>query len=322
MMDIGNLTGRRADLCCFAPFLTRVIVCIEPSKLVILSLDSRACRAIFPSHISYHFAQLNMSTRQFIRTLVQLCSCINTTAYIGITVGNGSLPVPYWLIIQHLTGLSTAVYLSQQTPHHLQLHFVLAQNQERLTGLSLRNMADAKVLTNLFLALIVLTSTILILMVAYLAVRLINRHKKKACQQPAHEPTLLDVESGRESRLSHRLSRQQIQKEHYEDLQQRYSSVPPSPSIELLPEIKTSSSDERASEWLERGVADEGINVVQGDLGQKKPEMQQAMVVRPKKQLRWDWRDGKLDNGGVPLKPRVIERIDKDGMACREYRTE
>ncbi|KAH6879223.1 hypothetical protein BKA58DRAFT_409519 [Alternaria rosae] len=177
-------------------------------------------------------------------------------------------------------------------------------------------------LTDLFLALIALTSTILILMLAYLAIRLTNQNKKKTSRQPTFKPALLDLESGRESRLSHRLSRQQIQQEHYEDLQQRYSSVPPSPSIELLPEIKTSASDDRASEWLECGVTDEGINVVHGDLGQKKPEIQQAMVVRPKKQLRWEWRDEKVDSGAVPKKSRVIERTDKDGIVCGEYRTE
>lgn len=211
----------------------------------------------------------------------------------------------------HLTGLSTAVYLSHQA---------LAQTD--IFSVGMLNMANTSLLTNLFLALIVLISTILILALVYLAIRLINRNKKKTSRQPTLEPALLDLEPGRESRLSHHLSRQQIQQEHYEDPQQRYSSVPPSPSIELLPEIKTSASDDRASEWLGRGVTDEGINVVHGDLGQKKPETQQAMVARPKKQLRWEWRDEKVDSGAVPKKSRVIERTDKDGIACREYRTE
>jgi hypothetical protein len=150
-------------------------------------------------------------------------------------------------------------------------------------------MVDGNFFTALFLALVVLTTSILILMLVYLVVRLINRYKKKTRQQPDHEPAL-DPEAGRESRLSHRLSRQQIQQEHYEDLQQRYPSVPPSPSIELLPQIKT-TSDDKASEWLERGVADEGVNVNQGDSSQKKLKMQQAMAIKPKKQLRWDRRD-------------------------------
>ncbi|KAG9188806.1 hypothetical protein G6011_07511 [Alternaria panax] len=182
-------------------------------------------------------------------------------------------------------------------------------------------MSDLSLIQNLFLALVVLTSTILVSIVVYFTTRLAaNRQRNKACQQPDTKPVVLDPEAGRESRLSHRLSRQQIQQEDFEGLQQRYSSVPPSPAIELLPEIKTSASDDKANEWLERGVADEGINLVHGDLGQKKPEMTRAMVIKPKKQLRWDRREGKLDNGSE--RPRVIERTDKDGMVCMEYRSD
>ena len=179
-------------------------------------------------------------------------------------------------------------------------------------------MAGLSLITNLFLALIVLTSTILISILVYFTVRLVSRHKNNPCQQLEQEPTLHGLEASRESHLSHRLSRQHIQREHYESLQQCYSSVPPLPSIKLLPEIKTSSGDDRANEWLDRGVTDEGINVVHGDLGQTKPEMQQAMVIKPKKQLRWDWRDGKLEHGSG--RPKVIERMDKEGMVCTEYR--
>ena len=180
-------------------------------------------------------------------------------------------------------------------------------------------MVDGDFFTALFLALVVLTTSILILMLVYLVVRLINRYKKKTRQQQDHEPAIPDPEAGRGPSLSHRLSRQQIQQEHYEDLQQRYPSVPPSPSIELLPQSKAASED-KASEWLERGVADEGISVNQGDLNQKKLETQQAMAIKPKKQLRWDRRDGKVDNSGDSLK--VFEKKDKDGMVCREYQTE
>ena len=115
----------------------------------------------------------------------------------------------------------------------------------------------------------------------YLFVRLITRCKKKLESQQDLEPGLLDLESGRESHLSHGISRQQTQQELREDLLQRFSSVPPSPSIELLPEIKTSSSNDRASEWLERGVTDNGVDVVDGDLGMKKPEMRQIAFVKP-----------------------------------------
>lgn len=181
-------------------------------------------------------------------------------------------------------------------------------------------MAGSSITTDLFLAFIVLTSTILAVILAYLIIHIVQRNKKPPCSHQELEPRILELETGRESRLSHRLSRQQIQQEHYEDLMQHYSSVPPSPSIELLPEIKTSSSDDRASEWLEQGVDNKGAEVVHGDLGEKKPDTQQVAVLKPKKQLRWDWRDGKVS--GDDGLPKRIEKVDKDGMVCVDYRSE
>ena len=172
--------------------------------------------------------------------------------------------------------------------------------------------------TSLFLALIVLTSSILVLILVYILVRLVNRKKIKACQHQHEdlESRLLDIEDGRQSRLS----RQQIQQEHYEDLQQRYSSAPASPFIELLPEIKTSSSEDRASEWLERGNVDEGVDVVSGDLGEKKIDMHPALVIKPKKQLRWDWKDGKMEAGDG--RPKIIVETEEERMVCMEYEAE
>jgi hypothetical protein len=168
---------------------------------------------------------------------------------------------------------------------------------------------------NLFVALIVLMSTVLILMLIYFIIRVVAyREKNNRCRQAEQVPALLDIEAGRESRLSHRLSREQIQQKHYESLQKHYLSVPSSPIIELLPEINTSSSDDRANEWLERGVVGEGVNVLHGDLGQKKPEMQQAIVVKPKKQLGWDCRDGRTDHSG--RSSMVVEKTNKDGVVC------
>jgi hypothetical protein len=183
-------------------------------------------------------------------------------------------------------------------------------------------MSTSVTTTSLFLALIVLTSSILILILVYILVRLTNKQKAKACQHQHQdlESRLLDLEDGRQSRLSQRLSRQQIQQEHYGDLQRRYSSGPPSPSIELLPEIKTSSSEDRTSEWLERGNVDEGVDVVSGDLGEKKMDVHPALVVKPKKQLRWDWKEGKMESGDGT--PKVIVETDRDGMVCVEYETE
>ncbi|KAF1830218.1 hypothetical protein BDW02DRAFT_573269 [Decorospora gaudefroyi] len=175
-------------------------------------------------------------------------------------------------------------------------------------------MAASVVTTNLFLALIVLTSTILILILVYLLVRFINRHKVKICEHQHPTPSV-DLEDGRCTRLSDRLSRQQIQQEHYEDLQRRYSSVPPSPSIELLPEIKTSSCDDRASEWLERGKIDDDEGV-----GEKRPKPPQVLGAKPEKKLRWDWRDEKM--GGEEGSPKRIESTDGNGMVCKEYEAE
>ncbi|EUC47609.1 hypothetical protein COCMIDRAFT_3403 [Bipolaris oryzae ATCC 44560] len=151
----------------------------------------------------------------------------------------------------------------------------------------------------------------------YLLVRFVNRHKRKVNTRQDFEPRLLDPESGRESRLSHRLSRQQEQRE---DLLQHYSSVSRPPSIELLPEIKTSSSDDRASEWLEQGVADKGFDVVDGDLGEKKPEMRQVAVMKPKKHLRWECTDENMD--GRDRTPSVAENTKYDGTVCTKYQSE
>ena len=181
-------------------------------------------------------------------------------------------------------------------------------------------MSSPNAKTDLFLALIILTSTILVLMLTYFLIRFITRDKHNNLQHQDLEPGLLDPEPDRESRLENRLSRQQIQQEHYADLQQHYPSTPPSPSIELLPEIRTSSTDDRASEWLERGVIDSGIRVVDDELGEKRPEVQQATIVKPKKQLRWDWRGGSLESSdGLP---EVIEKVDNNGMVLTEHQAE
>jgi hypothetical protein len=172
-------------------------------------------------------------------------------------------------------------------------------------------MATSVITTDLFLALIVLTSIILILILVYCLIRFINRHKAPTCHHlhQQHPDTVLDVENGRQSR-------QQIQQEYVEDLQRRYSSVPPSPCMQLLPEIKTSeSSDGRASEWLERGKVEQG-----GDLEEKKAKTGQVVGVKQERQLRWDWRDGKMEVGDG--KPRVIEKTDEDGMVCKVYDAE
>ncbi|EMD63295.1 hypothetical protein COCSADRAFT_359607 [Bipolaris sorokiniana ND90Pr] len=181
-------------------------------------------------------------------------------------------------------------------------------------------MIVSSITANLFLGLVVLTSAILIVIIIYLLIRFVNRPKRKVNLRQDFEPRLLDPESSRESRLSHRLSRQQTQREQREDLLQHYSSVSRPPSIELLPKIKTSSSDDRASEWLEQGVSDKGFDVVEGDLGEKKHEMRQVAVMKPKKHLRWECTDENMD--GCDRVPGVAEDTKGDRTACTEYQSE
>ncbi|RMZ66696.1 hypothetical protein GMOD_00002056 [Pyrenophora seminiperda CCB06] len=182
-------------------------------------------------------------------------------------------------------------------------------------------MSFPRITTDLFLALIVLTSTILVLLLIYFLIRFKNRDNHIDLHHQDVEPGLLDPESGRELRLSYRLSRQQIQQEHYKDPRQHLSSAPPSPSIELLPEIETSSSDDRADEWLERGVINSGIRMVNHDLGEKRPELQQAIIINRKKQLRWDWRDGNEKTSDDDL-PKVLREVDRVGMVLTEHQAE
>ena len=60
--------------------------------------------------------------------------------------------------------------------------------------------------------------------------------------------------------------------------------------------------------------------MVNDDLGEKRPEVQQATIVKPKKQLRWDWRDGSLESSdGLP---KVIEKVDDNGMVLTKHQAE
>jgi hypothetical protein len=45
--------------------------------------------------------------------------------------------------------------------------------------------------------------------------------------------------------------------------------------------------------------------------------MHPALVVKPKKQLRWDWKDGKMEVGDG--RPKIIVETDGEGMVCMKY---
>ncbi|KAF1912326.1 hypothetical protein BDU57DRAFT_422180, partial [Ampelomyces quisqualis] len=95
---------------------------------------------------------------------------------------------------------------------------------------------------NLFVALIVLTCLLIVMFSIYLLNHYVRRERKSQTQQ--HEN---DVEA---NRSTHRPSRPEFLHEHYDDQQRLSHLTTVAPSIELLPEIRTSS--DRADDWLDR----------------------------------------------------------------------
>jgi hypothetical protein len=94
---------------------------------------------------------------------------------------------------------------------------------------------------DLFLTLIILTSIIIVLILILLLSHFIKRH-------PKYQPhTNVNLENGLST---HQLSRPEIQHQHGDEQRRLSYLTTVAPSIELLPEIRTSS--ERAEDWLER----------------------------------------------------------------------
>jgi hypothetical protein len=60
--------------------------------------------------------------------------------------------------------------------------------------------------------------------------------------------------------------------------------------------------------------------VVDGDLGEKKPETRQVAAVKPKKHLRWECRDETVD--GDDRLSGVAEKRESEGTAFAEYQKE
>lgn len=148
---------------------------------------------------------------------------------------------------------------------------------------------------NLFLALIVLTCVVLVLLLVLLLNHCIKRHDRRT-----HNSQDLERLSSNTPEEEHP-SRPQVQHEHYSE-QQRLSQ--PSngtitPSIELLPEIRTSS--ERAEDWLERRDS----RFMESDV-MKAPKTHRVLGVKSEGALQWEWRSEKLRGGAV-----VAEKEDK-----------
>tara|TARA_R110002003_G_scaffold59_10_gene5292 strand:+ start:252 stop:737 length:486 start_codon:yes stop_codon:yes gene_type:complete len=128
---------------------------------------------------------------------------------------------------------------------------------------------------DLFLALIVLTCLILVLILVYFLHYCIKRDQERQ-NLPQHPP------DDDEAALPIPLYAQKVQTsrpdiEHpYNDEQQRLSRLTTvAPSIELLPEIRTSGSSERAEDWLERRSS----RLVDGDLEMKREKMDKVLGV-------------------------------------------
>jgi hypothetical protein len=140
---------------------------------------------------------------------------------------------------------------------------------------------------DLFLALIVLTSLVFVLVFFYTITLCVKRHRK------ATQQSILDVEINAQP-APQPVSRQQLQYEHY-TRQERIAIR--TPSIELLPEIRT--SNDRADDWLERRES----TLLGSDLGVKEvPKTNSILAVESHGAYRWDWRKEKVEGSGSDVK--------------------
>jgi cell division protein FtsN len=140
---------------------------------------------------------------------------------------------------------------------------------------------------DLLFALIVLTSLVFVLIFFYTIILYIKRHRKTTQQ------SLPDIEINAQP-APQPMSRQQLQYEHY-TRQERIATR--TPSIELLPEIRT--SNDRADDWLERRES----TLLGRDLGVKEvPKTNSILAVESHGAYRWDWRNEKVEGSGPEVK--------------------
>jgi hypothetical protein len=141
---------------------------------------------------------------------------------------------------------------------------------------------------NLLVALIVLTC----LFIVFFTIYVLNHHVKRQRKSQLQD---LDLEN---STSVHSQPRPEILHEHYNEQHRLSHLTTVAPSIELLPEIRTSS--ERAENWLERRDS----QVADGDMGVK---MQKVSEVKNEGPLKWDWRGGKDQGEGEKKKDDLKE---------------
>lgn len=105
---------------------------------------------------------------------------------------------------------------------------------------------------NLFIALIFLVTLLLIVVTGYIVNHNYRRNRKPQ----------VDVENDADNDPpEHPRSRPATVREHYNEEQRLSHLTTVAPSIELLPEIRTSKSSDRAEDWLER----RGSRIMEGD---------------------------------------------------------
>jgi hypothetical protein len=138
---------------------------------------------------------------------------------------------------------------------------------------------------NLFYALIVLMCAILVLVLLLLFTHCLKNKKKSTIHHASR-----DVEATPSD--PDQMSRPQVQHEHYIDQQRLSHLTTITPSIELLPEIRTSS--ERAENWLERRDS----RLTEGEAMKfKDPKTYKVLGVKNEGALKWDWRGERMRGG-------------------------
>jgi hypothetical protein len=149
---------------------------------------------------------------------------------------------------------------------------------------------------NLFIALIFLTCLLLILVSGYI----LNHHYRRNRKTP------VDVEI---DPPEHQLSRPENLREHYDE--QRLSHVTTvASSIELLPEIRSSTGSDHEESWLEGSG-----QVMDGD---SRLETYEVLGVKDENMPKWNLRDGKKDIAeisGDEKEPKAEERMSLDDKA-------
>jgi hypothetical protein len=146
---------------------------------------------------------------------------------------------------------------------------------------------------NLFIALIVLICLLIIIFLGYVLNHHVRREPKSQTTQREN-----DIEANLPTQ---RPSRPEVLHEHYDQEQRLSHLTTVAPSIELLPEIRTSS--DRAEDWLDRRDS----RVTDGDLGLKTIKM---LAVEDGSDSKWG-RKGRQGGDGNEARKDVTEKVDE-----------